>query len=59
MTWTGLMYSDVPQEKQRTLFGLAGMNIARCFQDKEKKNWYLSSRELMYYTDLDGGVDRD
>jgi len=50
MTWTGRMYSTVPQEKQRTLFGLTGMNVARCFQD-EHGNWYMSSRELMYYTD--------
>jgi hypothetical protein len=46
------MYSNVPQEKQAPLFGLTGMNIASCFQN-EQGEWYFSSRELMYYTDLE------
>lgn len=50
--WRGVMYSNVPQEKQKAMFGLTGMNIASCFQNKEGQ-WFLSSRELMYYTHPD------
>ena len=51
-TWSGTMYSNVPQQKQQPLFGLTGMNVASCFQD-DAGNWYFSSRELMYYLDLE------
>lgn len=51
-TWTGVMYSNIPQQKQEPLFGLTGMNVASCFQDKSG-TWYFSSRELMYYLDLE------
>lgn len=54
-TWRGTLYSDVPQEKQRALFGLTGVNVASCFQDGNG-TWYFSSRELMYYTDLNKGA---
>merc|ERR1711871_1432936 len=49
VTWQGTMYSNIPQEQQKTLFSLTGMNIASCFQNKAGE-WFLSSRELMYYT---------
>ena len=57
-TWTGTLYSDVPQEKQRALFGLTGVNVASCFQDVNG-SWFFSSRELMYYTDLTSGQPLD
>lgn len=53
-TWTGTMYSNVPQEQQKPLFGLTGMNVASCFKD-DKGDWFFSSRELMYYLDLETG----
>ena len=54
MEFSGTTYSNIPQEKQRPLFGLSGMNVARCFQD-DSGDWWLSSREIMYYTDLETG----
>merc|ERR1740138_723561 len=53
-TWSGTMYANIPQEKQRALFGLTGMNVASCFQD-DFGAWYFSTRELMYYLDLETG----
>merc|ERR1711937_227654 len=45
------MYSNRPNEQQKTLFGLTGVNVASCFQDPKDGKWYFSSRELMYYLD--------
>lgn len=51
--WTGSVYSFVPQEKQRKLFGFLGMNVARCLQNKQ--GWFLTSRELSFYLDPQTG----
>lgn len=51
--WTGSVYSFVPQEKQRKLFGFLGMNVARCLQDKQ--GWFLTSGELSFYLDPQTG----
>lgn len=48
--WQGSVYAFVPQEKQRKLFNIIGMNVARCFQNDEGK-WFLTSRELTFYLD--------
>lgn len=52
-TWRGTVYSFVPGERQRALFQVVGMNVARCLHDV--KGWFLTSRELMYYLDPDTG----
>lgn len=49
MTWTGDVYAVVPTERQRRLFGVVGMNIARCL--RVAGQWHLTSRELLYYLD--------
>lgn|GEM_PF-340550 len=48
--WSGSVYAFVPQEKQRKLFNIMGMNVARCFQNPQKQ-WVLTSRELNFYLD--------
>ena len=52
--FSGMAYSYVPQEEQKDLFKLEGMNICRCFQD-DNDDWWFTSRELMYYVDIDSG----
>jgi hypothetical protein len=47
--WTGFAYSVIPQSASKTLFGLAGVNIARCLY--VNGTWQLTSRELMLYLD--------
>jgi hypothetical protein len=53
-TWTGSVYSFVPGERQKQLFTVVGMNVARCLRDRE--GWFLTSRELMYYADPESGA---
>jgi hypothetical protein len=48
--WQGSVYAFVPQERQRKLFKLLGMNVARCIKNKQGE-WQLLSRELNYYLD--------
>jgi Protein of unknown function (DUF1838) len=48
--WSGAVYAFVPQEKQRKLFNIAGMNVGRCMQDQQGQ-WFLTSRELNLYLD--------
>jgi hypothetical protein len=46
------------QTEQQHLFSLAGMNIARCFQD-DKGIWYFTSREILFYLDPKTGKPVD
>ncbi|MBD2309606.1 DUF1838 family protein [Chroococcidiopsis sp. FACHB-1243] len=48
--WQGSVYAFVPQEKQRKLFNIIEMNVARCLQDRQGQ-WFLTSRELNFYLD--------
>lgn len=48
-TWTGTVYAFGTGEAPRALFGVAGMNVARCLRDGA--TWHLTSRELMLYLD--------
>ncbi|MBD2468915.1 DUF1838 domain-containing protein [Nostoc sp. FACHB-145] len=50
LEWSGSVYAFVPQEQQRKLFNIIGMNVARCFQNQQGQ-WLLTSRELQYYLD--------
>lgn len=54
MAWTGDVYAVVPDERQRRLFGVVGMNIARCLRIDGR--WHLTSRELLYYLDPTTGA---
>ena len=54
MAWTGDVYAVVPDERQRRVFGVVGMNIARCLRVGER--WHLTSRELLYYLDPETGA---
>ncbi|MBA3498828.1 MAG: DUF1838 family protein [Deltaproteobacteria bacterium] len=54
MTWTGSVYAVVPGERQRRLFGVVGLNIARCLLVDGR--WHLTSRELLYYLDPTTGA---
>ncbi len=48
-TWTGDVHAVIPGERPRRLFGLVGMNIARCVRGAE--GFTLTSRELLFYLD--------
>lgn len=52
-SWAGKAYSLVPGEQQQELFGLFGINVARCWFDADQKSWMFTSRELQYYLDLE------
>lgn len=56
-TWDGRVEARVPGEAPRVLFGVTGMNIARCLHVDGR--WHLTSRELMYYLDPDTGAVLD
>ena len=50
--WRGTSFASVPQQKQRALFGLVGVNVARCYWEPQavgpaggQGSWVLSSRE--------------
>lgn len=51
LSWTGMSYALEPQKQQEELFGLFGINLARCWYDEEKNGWQFTSRELQYYLD--------
>ena len=48
--WFGSVYAFVPQERQKKLFSIIGMNVARCLQNQQGQ-WFLTSRELNFYLD--------
>ena len=56
--WTGRVYSRVPGEQDRLLFGLEGMNIRQCVTASDPvrgTGFRQVSREIMLYTDLKTG----
>jgi hypothetical protein len=50
MQFSGNVFSEIPQQKQKLLFKTLGMNIARCIEQKDG-SYVLTSRELLYYLD--------
>lgn len=50
LTWTGSIYSFVPNEKKKRLFNIVGMSASRCIAN-EDESWEFTSRELTYYLD--------
>ncbi|MBD2185237.1 DUF1838 domain-containing protein [Aerosakkonema funiforme] len=50
LTWTGSIYSFVPNEKKKRLFNIVGMSVSRCIENDDK-TWEFTSRELTYYLD--------
>ena len=50
LSWSGMSYSLEPQKQQQPLFGLFGINLARCWKDNSG-SWQFTSRELQYYLD--------
>ncbi len=54
-SWTGAIYAFVPGERQRHLFDVVGMNVARCVQAQDGR-WQFTSRELLYYLDPASGA---
>jgi len=48
ISWTGSIYSLVPEEPKQHLFKIVGMSVARCIPD-EKGGWDFTSRELTFY----------
>lgn len=48
--WSGSVYAFVPQEKQKKLFNIIGMNVSRCLPQDNNK-WLLTSREITLYLD--------
>ena len=52
-SWIGTAYNVADQTASLPLFGLVGMNIARCLY--VNSTWQLTSRELMLYTDPSTG----
>lgn len=52
-TWNGKVYAYAAGEAPRLLFGVVGMNVARCL--REGARYRLTSRELMLYLDPDSG----
>lgn len=52
--WTGSVYAFIPQQKQRKLFDIKGMNVARCLKNKQGQ-WYITSREVSFYLDPQTG----
>lgn len=53
LAWSGTSYSIEEQKQQKELFGLYGINLARCWYDEAAGSWMFTSRELQYYLDLD------
>lgn len=52
LTWTGTIYSFVPNEQRKRLFKILGMSAGRCIPN-EDGSWEFTSRELTYYLDPD------
>ena len=48
-TWSGSIFSYIPQQKPKRLLNFIGYNVARCVQLNE--SWVMLSRELSYYLD--------
>jgi hypothetical protein len=48
--WQGKVFSFVPGEKQRLLFRVIGMNVARCKPARDG-SWLVLSREIQLYLD--------
>ena len=48
--WEGSVYAFVPQERQKKLFNIIGMNVSRCLPQDDNK-WLLTSREITLYLD--------
>lgn len=56
--WSGYGYARVPGERDKRLFGLAGMNIRQCGQIEDPalgEGYRLVSREIMLYLDPNTG----
>lgn len=47
--WYGEMFSQVPGERQKLLFNVVGMNVAKCFKRGDKV--YQTTREIQMYVD--------
>lgn len=54
LTWTGTIYSFVPEEPRKRLFKILGMNVGRCIPNQDG-SWEFTSRELTYYLDPSTG----
>jgi Protein of unknown function (DUF1838) len=54
LTWTGSIYSFVPNEKKKSLFDIVGMSVSRCIANPDQ-TWEFTSRELTYYVDTSTG----
>jgi hypothetical protein len=48
-TWSGSIFSYVPQQKPKRILDFVGYNVARCVQLND--SWVMLSRELSYYLD--------
>jgi hypothetical protein len=48
LMWIGKIYAFIPNEKQKLLFKIVGMNVSRCIPAPEE-SWNFTSRELTYY----------
>ncbi len=47
----GSAYSYIPGERPQKLFGIDGYNIRRRVETPEKDGFFLSTREIVFYTD--------
>ena len=54
--WTGELFIQLPQQRQKKLFNLYGFNAGRCL--KKDGKWFLTSREFMYYLDENNEIVR-
>lgn len=52
--WQGPVYTMEPQKKQKYLFDVYGINLARCWWNETEQSYLFSSRELQYYLGPDG-----
>jgi len=50
ITWSGSIYSFMPDEPKKRLFKIVGMSVSRCIAN-EDNSWDFTSRELTYYLD--------
>jgi len=49
VAWQGPVYALQPQEPQKYMFDVYGINLARCWWNHTESQYYFSSRELQYY----------
>jgi hypothetical protein len=54
LTWSGYLYSFMPNEPKRTLFQIVGMSVGRCIA-KGNDEWDFMSREVILYLDPETG----